>query len=103
VYQKTTVNPLLRLEHYTLKRPEELLLVRASIGDELDEVAVFKGFSSSLTRATAADPDVPVLPDTADIIQIDRLHSPYNPAAPQYIQQGLTWEEIEPLLSQAGV
>jgi len=97
------VNKLLRLEQYTLKRPQEVLLVRASIGDELDEVAVFKGFSSSLTRATAPDPDVPVLPDTANIIAIDRLRSPYNPAAPQYIQQGLTWEAIEPLLTQVGV
>lgn len=92
------MNKLLRLEQYTLKRPQEVLLVRASIGDELDEVAVFKGFSSSLTRATASDPDVPVLPDTATIIAIDRLRSPYNPDAPQYIQQGLTWEAIEPLL-----
>lgn len=97
------MNQLLRLEQYTLKRPQELLLVKASIGDELDEVAVFKGFSSSLTRATASDPDVPVLPDAADIIAIDRLRSPYNPDAPQYIQQGLTWEAIEPLLTQAGV
>ena len=97
------MNKLLRLEQYTLKRPQEVLLVRASIGDELDEAAVFKGFSSSLTRATASDPDVPVLPDTANIIEIDRLRSPYTPDAPQYIQQGLTWEEIEPLLKQVGV
>jgi len=97
------VNKLLRLEQYTLKRPQELLLVQASIDDELDEVVIFKGFSSSLTRSTAFDPDVPVLPDTADIIAIDRLRSPYNPDAPQYIQQGLSWEEIEPLLNQLGI
>ncbi|PZV18589.1 MAG: hypothetical protein DCF22_01535 [Leptolyngbya sp.] len=97
------MNKLLRLEQYTLKRPQELLLVRANIGEELDEVAVFKGFSSSLTRSTASDPDVPVLPDGADIIAIDRLRSPYNPDAPQYIQQGLTWEKMEPLLTQVGV
>ena len=98
-----TVNKLLRLEQYTLKRPQELLLVKASMGDELDEVAIFKGFSSSLTRSTATDPDVPVLLDSAVIIEIDRLRSPYNPDAPQYIQQGLTWAAIEPLLTQAGV
>ena len=97
------MNKLLRLEQYTLKRPQELLLVQASIDDELDEVAIFKGFSSSLTRSTAFDPDVPVLPDTADIIAIDRLRSPYNPDAPQYIQQGLSWEAIEPLLTQLGI
>ncbi|MCY7392048.1 MAG: hypothetical protein LH647_11360 [Leptolyngbyaceae cyanobacterium CAN_BIN12] len=97
------MNKLLRLEQYTLKRPQELLLVQASIDDELDEVVIFKGFSSSLTRSTAFDPDVPVLPDTADIIAIERLRSPYNPDAPQYIQQGLSWEEIEPLLNQLGI
>ncbi len=101
------MNKLLRLEQYTLKRPQEVLLVRASIGDELgdelEEVAIFKGFSSSLTRATAFDPDVAVLPDTANIIAIDRLRSPYDPDAPQYIQQGLTWEAIAPLLTQLGV
>lgn len=97
------MNKLLRLEQYTLKRPQEVLLVQASIDDELDEVAIFKGFSSSLTRSTAFDPDVPVLPDTADIIAIDRLRSPYNPDAPHYIQQGLSWEAIEPLLIQVGV
>ncbi|MEX0268330.1 hypothetical protein AB3R30_04245 [Leptolyngbyaceae cyanobacterium UHCC 1019] len=97
------MNKLLRLEQYTLKRPQELLLVKASIDDELDEVAIFKGFSSSLTRPTAFDPDVPVLPDTAIIVAIDRLRSPYNPDAPQYIQKGLTWDAIEPLLTQVGV
>jgi hypothetical protein len=100
---ETIVNQLFRLEQYTLKRPQEVLLIRASIGDKIDEVAVFKGFSSSLTRSTAADPDVPILPDTANIIVIDRLRSPYDPNAPQYIQQGLTWNAIEPLLIQAGV
>ncbi|MBM0742250.1 hypothetical protein JOY44_11570 [Phormidium sp. CLA17] len=97
------MNKLLRLEQYTLKRPQELLLVRAIVDDELDEVAIFKGFSSSLTRSTASNPDVPMLPDTARIIEIDRLYSPYNPDAPHYIQQGLTWAEIEPLLIQVEV
>lgn len=97
------MNKLLRLEQYTLNRPQEMLLVKASVGNELDEVAIFKGFSSSLTRSTATDPDVPVLPDTAVIIAIDRLRSPYNPDAPQYIEQGLTWAAIEPLLLQVGV
>jgi hypothetical protein len=97
------MNKLLRLEQYTLKYPQEVLLVRARIGDELDEVAVFKGFSSSLTRSTVSDPDVPVLPDTAKIIAIDRLRSPYNPNAPQYLQQGLTWDAMEKLLTHVEV
>lgn len=92
-----------RLEQYTVKRPKEVLLVTAEITGELDKVAIFKGFSSSLMRPTAFDPDVPVLPPGAKILTIDRLVSPYNPDKPQYIQQGLTWETMQPLLSEVGV
>ncbi|MEB3883337.1 hypothetical protein [Lyngbya sp. CCY1209] len=92
-----------RLEQYTEKNPREVLLVRAEIDGEPDEIAIFKGFSSSLMRATAFDPDVPVLPDDATILEIDRLVGPYNPASPQYIERGLSWETIQPLLSAAGV
>jgi len=92
-----------RLEQYTLKCPDEVLRVLAQWDDETDEVLVFKGFSSSLMRPTATDPDVPVLPDNAQIQQIDRLMSPYLPDQPRYIQQGLTWETMQPLLEQVGV
>lgn len=92
-----------RLEQYTAKRSHECLLVTVEIAGEPDEIAIFKGFSSSLMRPTAFDPDVPVLPDTAKILTIDRVVSPYNPQSPRYIQQGLTWETIQPLLSEAGV
>lgn len=92
-----------RLEQYTAKRPQEVLLVTLEIGGEQDQIAIFKGFSSSLMRPTAFDPDVPVIPDEALLITIDRLASPYNPATPCYIQQGLTWETIQPLLSEVGV
>ncbi len=92
-----------RLERYTAKRPHEVLIVTVEISGEADQIAIFKGFSSSLMRPTAFDPDVPVLPDDAKIISIDRVASPYNPAAPRYIQQGLTWETIQPLLSEMGV
>jgi hypothetical protein len=92
-----------RLEQYTIKRPQEVLLVTAEIAGEPDQVAIFKGFSSSLMRSTASDPDVPVLPEDAKIVAIDRLKSPFNPAMPQYIQPGLTWEEMQPLLIEIGV
>jgi hypothetical protein len=92
-----------RLERYTTKRPQEVLIVTVEIDGEADQIAIFKGFSSSLMRPTAFDPDVPVLPDNAKIISIDRVASPYNPAAPRYIQQGLTWETIQTLLSDIGV
>jgi len=97
------VNQLFRLERYTLKRLEEVLLVTAEVNGEIDQVLIFKGFSSSLMHPTAFDPDIPVLPENAVIIQIDRLESPYTPDSPRYIQQKLTWETMEPLLTQVGV
>ncbi|BAY08437.1 DUF7734 family protein [Calothrix sp. NIES-2098] len=92
-----------RLEQYTAKRPQEVLLVNVEIDREEDTIAIFKGFSSSLMRPTAFDPDVPVLPDGAKILSIDRVATPYNPEAPRYIQQGLLWEEMQALLSELGV
>lgn len=92
-----------RLEQYTAKRPQEVLLVKVEIADEQDTIAVFKGFSSSLMRPTAFDADVPVLPDGANILNIDRVASPYNPETPRYIQEGLSWEAMEALLSEVGV
>lgn len=92
-----------RLEQYTAKRPQEVLILSVEIADEEDQIAIFKGFSSSLTRPTAFDPDVPVLPDEAKIIKIDRVASPYNPETPRYIQQGLSWDNMQLLLSEVGV
>ena len=92
-----------RLEQYTSKRSQEVLLVTAEIAGEIDQIAIFRGFSSSLMRPTAFDPEVPVLPDNATIISIDRVASPYNPDSPRYIQRGLTWETIQPLLLEVGV
>ena len=92
-----------RLEQYTIKRPQEVLIITAEIDGEEDQIAIFKGFSSSLMRSTAFDPDVPVLPPEAKIVTIDRVASPYNPDAPRYIQQGLSWEAMQQLLSETGV
>lgn len=92
-----------RLEQYTSKCPQEVLIVTAEIAGEPDQIAIYKGYSSSLMRSTAFDPDVPVLPDEAKIISIERVTGPYNPENPHYIQQGLTWETIQPLLLKLGV
>jgi hypothetical protein len=94
------VTPLFQLEQYTLKRRQEVLLVTAAWSGEPDQVMVFRGFSSSLMRSTAVDPDVPVLPEDAQIVTIDRLHAPYSPNEPRYIQQGLTWDEMRVLLQE---
>jgi hypothetical protein len=92
-----------RLEQYTLKRPQEILIVNVEIDGEPDQISIFKGFSSSLMRPTAFDPDVPMLPETAQIITIDRVKSPYHPTNICYIQQGLSWEAMQILLAEVGV
>lgn len=93
----------LRLEQYTLKRTDEVFLVAARVEGEDDQVVIFRGFSSSLMRPTAFDPDVPVLTENAEISTIDRLEGPFIPDQPRYIQQNLTLPEVEALLSDAGV
>ena len=92
-----------RLEKYTAKKTQEVLIVTVEIDNESDKIAVFKGFSSSLMRPTAYDPDVPVLPNTATIITIDRIASPYNPDSPHYLQQDISWEDMQVLLSKMGI
>ncbi len=92
-----------RLEKYTAKKPQEVLIVTVEIDNESDKIAVFKGFSSSLMRPTAFDPDVPVLPDTAKIITIDRIASPYNPEAPRYLEKNISWEQMQVLLAEMGI
>ena len=89
-----------RLEAYTSKHPQEVLFVTLDISGEEDQVTIFKGFSSSLMRPTAFDADVPVIPDDAKIVTIDRIASPYNPETPNYIQQGLSWEDMQALLAE---
>ena len=92
-----------RLEQYTVKKSQEVLIINVEIDGEPDQIAVFKGFSSSLMRPTSYDPDVPVLPDTATIITIDRIASPYNPDSPHYLQQDISWEDMQVLLSKMGI
>jgi hypothetical protein len=92
-----------RLEQYTLKRPQEVLIVMAETAGEADQIMIFKGFSSSLMRPTAFDPDIPVLAPEARILSIDRAVSPYTPNAPQYIARGLTLDEMEQVLQDVGI
>ena len=90
-----SINQGQQLEIYSSKHPQEVLLVKLKIDDELDEVMIFKGFSSYLMRSTAFDPDVPVISDRAEILTIDRLAAPYKPNQPNYLQQGITWKEFQ--------
>ena len=93
-----------RLEQYTIKRKEEVLIVQVetSTGEE-DTVLIYNGFSGSLTRPTTYDPDIPVIEDNDKIISIDRVASPYDPVKPEYIQTGLTLSEMEQFLVAAKV
>ena len=93
----------IRLENYTLKCPQEVLMVHAQLGDDMDQIVIFRGFSSSLMHPTAYDPDVPVMSAQADITAIDRLQGPYDPSQPRYLQQGLTLGDMEQLMQAAGV
>ncbi|MEA5571169.1 hypothetical protein [Calothrix sp. UHCC 0171] len=92
-----------RLEQYTIKHPQQVLLVTVEINGEEDQIAIFKGFSSSLVRPTNFDPDVPVLPDDAKILSIDIVASPYNPDAPRYLEQSLSWDVMQVRLSNLGM
>ncbi|MEM9009048.1 MAG: hypothetical protein AAGE59_36760 [Cyanobacteria bacterium P01_F01_bin.86] len=87
----TDVLPIHQLEQYTLRFPEEVLVVNARLAGEEEYVIVFRGFSSSLTRSTDPDPEIPVLPAEAVIETIDRLQGPYVPDNPQYLEQAIAW------------
>jgi hypothetical protein len=92
-----------RLEAYTLKFPQELLIVHALVEKEADIVLVFKGVSSALMRPTADDPEISVLPENAVIDCIDRLKGPYNPRAPEYIEQGISLSAFIETLTALGL
>lgn len=99
----STATPGQRLEAYTLQHPQEVLLVEASLAGEEDCVAIFRGFSSSLMRPTAFDPDIPVLPAEAEITAIHRLQGPYHPDHPHYLERDLTWAEMGDRLQALGL
>lgn len=95
--------PEKRLEQYTLKYPQEVLILDVETEGEPDQIMIFKGFSSSLTGATAYDPDVPILSEEAKILSIDRAPRPYQPDNPQYIEQGISWETMQQRLTNLGL
>lgn len=88
-----------RLEQYTLKRRQEVLMVHLETAQgEPDTVMIFAGFSSSLLRATAFDPDIPIIELDSTINSIDRLVSPYDPNNPLYLASGLSLREMNEIL-----
>jgi hypothetical protein len=89
------MSPLALLEAYSRAHPQEVLLVEVRVGEQEEGVLIFKGVSSSLTGATVVDADVPLLPEEAMIVAVDRLRSPYNPSAPVYLERGILWEDFQ--------
>ncbi|MEM8675471.1 MAG: hypothetical protein AAGF83_16590 [Cyanobacteria bacterium P01_G01_bin.67] len=91
----------LRLEKYTLKRKQEVLMVhlKTAMG-ESDTVMIYGGFSSSLMKSTSFDPDIPVIAADSQITSLDRLASPYDPQNPQYIESGISLAAIEIILDE---
>jgi hypothetical protein len=98
-----SVSLVARLENYTIKHPQEVLIVHAQVAGEADEILIFRGFSSSLMRPTAFDLEVPVLPPNAEIQRIDRLQGPYQPQSPQYLERGLSLPDFIDRLNAAGL
>jgi len=91
----------LRLEQYTLKRRKEVLIVNLETASgKPDMVMVYGGFSSSLMRGTAFDPDIPIIAPDSKIVSIDRVASPYEPNNPEYIEEGLTLAAMEEILAE---
>lgn len=88
-----------QLEQYSLQQSQEVLLVTAEVNGHPDEILIFRGFSSSLVRPTASDPDIPILPDDAVIVAIDRLAAPYQPDNPTYLERQISWEEFSQRLT----
>ncbi|PKA56090.1 hypothetical protein AXF42_Ash015575 [Apostasia shenzhenica] len=83
------------LESYTESTRSEVLLVRATVDGEEEEVLVFKGYSSSLSSRTAVDPARSVLPAKAIIRSIDVIKGPFDPSSIEYLEKGLTWDEFK--------
>ena len=99
----TIMLPVQRLEQYTFRFPNEVLIVNAEVDGDEDFVVVFRGFSSSLVNPTAADPEIPVLSEAALIITIDRLQGPYTPDNPQYLERDIPWADFSDRLTQLGL
>ncbi|KAL5553255.1 hypothetical protein UlMin_040656 [Ulmus minor] len=83
------------LEFYSQSARGEALIVKALVDDREVEVLIFKGFSSSLSYGTSADPSKSILPARAVIKSIDRVKGPFDPSNIEYLQKGLTWEAFK--------
>ena len=80
---------LAQFEAISRSRPDRVLRLTGHLpgdrGDEVFELLIFRGFSSSVSHPTAFDPDQPALPPEARIERAELLQGPLNPAAEQVL------------------
>ncbi|KAL0917156.1 hypothetical protein M5K25_012203 [Dendrobium thyrsiflorum] len=82
------------LESYTESARSEVLLVGATVDGVVEQVLIFKGYSSCLSSRTAIDPSKSVLPAKAIIQSIDVIKGPFDPSCIDYLEKGLTFDEF---------
>ena len=68
------------LEERTRGLPQRVVRLRGQVRDELFELLIFRGFSSSTTHPTAFDPDASVLPAGTSLDQAELLQGPLLPS-----------------------
>ena len=68
------------LEERTRGLPQRVVRLRGQVRDELFELLIFRGFSSSTTHPTAFDPDASVLPEGTNLEQAELLQGPLLPS-----------------------
>jgi hypothetical protein len=91
------------LEKYSEQHPQEVLQIDVETEGEKDTVLIFRGFSSSLVRATPADLNEPVIRPGTRLVRLDRLRSPLNPIAPEIIEADLPIPELIQRLQAEGI
>ena len=68
------------LEERTRALPQRVVRLRGQVRDELFELLIFRGFSSSTTHPTAFDPDASVLLEGTSLGQAELLQGPMSPS-----------------------
>ena len=68
------------LEERTRVLPQRVVRLRGQVRDELFELLIFRGFSSSTPHPTAFDPDASVLPEGTSLDQAELLQGPLLPS-----------------------
>ena len=89
-----TVALVQELEERTRLRPDRVVRLHGSVGDEPFELLIFRGFSSSTTHPTAFDPDASVLPEGTCLEWGELLQGPLNPAGETRLAGPLNPQEL---------